>query len=262
MTFLLLSFALVAATVFVVRPAFADSPRLPLAGTDGRAIVTIFPGFLAATLLVGLDFALAAMLALMVKELGHVIGYRLAGHGDVCFRLIPLPGGPAISARAPESDLTALFILLMGPGLGLAPMVAAVALGDAIATSSPALAQAARAYALAAGAVNFVALLPLWPLPGGRLLRMIVDARFPRISGLTGAALAAFVIGLSLTMHSMMLFLLGGLGAVTLFRQEASPERPRLTSMQVRIGFTAYFATLAAFFMSGAWVIRLIPLGL
>jgi len=262
MTFLLLSFALVAATFFVVRPAFVESPRLPVTGTDGRAIVTIFPAFLIATLWVGLDFAFAAMVALMVKELGHVIGYRLAGHSDAHFRLIPIPGSPAISARAPDSDLTALFVLLMGPGLGLAPMVAAVALGDTVAASSPALAQAARAYALAAGAVNFVALLPLWPLPGGRVLRMIVEARFPRVSGLTAAALAAFVIGLSLTLHSMMLFLLGALGAVTLIRQDASPDRPRLTRMQVRIGFTAYFATLAAFFMSGAWVIRLIPLGL
>jgi hypothetical protein len=262
MAFLLLAIALIAATGYVVRPAFVSDPRLPVAGTDGRAIVAIFPAFFFATLVLGLNFALAAMLALVVKELGHVIGYRLAGHGDARFRLIPLPGGPAISARAPASDLAALFVLLMGPGFGLAPMVAAVALGDALADTAPVLAQTARGYALAAGAVNFVALLPLWPLAGGRLLRLIVEARFPRIGGLSAAALSAFVIGLSLTLHSLLLFLFGMLAALTLIRGSAeSPARPRLDRTALRIGFAAYFATLAAYFMSGAWVIQLIQLG-
>lgn len=261
MTFLLLSLALVAAMVFVVRPAFASDPRLPVTGADGRAVVAIFPVFLFATVLIGLDFALAAMLAFAVKELGHVIGYRLAGHADARFRLIPLPGSAGISARAPASDLAHLFVLLMGPALGLAPMVAAVAAGEALATNAPALAEAARAYALAAGAVNFIALLPLWPLPGGRLLRLIVEARVPRVGGISAAALSAFVIGLSFALHSALLMLLGLIGALALIRQPKAPSRPRLAGAQVRIGFAAYFTTLAAYFLSGAWVLRLITLG-
>ena len=257
-----LSIALVAAMAFVVRPAFASDPRLPVTAADGRAVVAIFPAFLVATVVIGLDFALAAMLAFAVKELGHVIGFRLAGHADARFRLIPLPGGPGISARAPTSDLAQLFVLLMGPGFGLAPMVVAVALGDTLATTAPALAETARAYALAAGAVNFVALMPLWPLPGGRLLRLIVEARFPHRGGLGAAVLCAFVIGLALTLHSALLMLLGVIGALSLIRQPDAPARPRLAPAQLRIGFAAYFATLAAYFLSGAWVLSLIPLGL
>lgn len=264
MTFLMLSLALVAATLFVVRPAFGTLGRLPVLGTDGRAILLIFPVFLTATFLVGVDFALGAMVALLIKELGHVIGYRLAGHDDARVRLVPVPDGPAISAHRPESDGAALFILLMGPGLGLAPMVAAVALGETLAATAPMLAQAARAYALAAGAVNFVALLPLWPLPGGRLLRLVVEARFPKFGGLTVAALSAFVIGAGLTMQSALLVLLGLLGALTLIGRNGANTRSRrrLTGRQARLGFTAYFATIGAYFMSGAWVLNLIALGL
>jgi hypothetical protein len=260
MTILLLSTMLVVATVIVVRPALAADPRVSIAGTDGRAIATIFPVFLATTLLFGLSFTVALILALAVKEMGHVLGYRLAGHDDARLRLVPLPGGPAISARPPANDLAALFVLLMGPGLGLAPMVAAFALGEALAGPAPALAGAARSYALAAGAVNFLALLPLWPLPGGRLLQLIVRARFPRLGGLSAAALSAFAIGMSLTLHSLLLFLLGLLAALALvLRPQSLPERPRLSRAQIRIGFTAYFATLSAFFMGGWWVVRLLP---
>jgi hypothetical protein len=259
MTFLLLSLMLIAATVFVVRPALAAEPQFAFASTDGRAIVIIFPAFLIVTLLIGLHFALALMLVFVVKETGHVLGYRLAGHTDARFRLVPLPGGPAISARAPASDAAALFVLLMGPGLGLAPMVLAFALGDALATTAPALAATSRSYALAAGAVNFIALLPLLPMPGGRLLQLMIRARFPRLHGLLAAAVAAFTIGLALTLHSVLLFLLGALVALSLARPPAaSPKRPPLSPAELRIGFTAYFATLAAFSLGGWWVLRLL----
>lgn len=261
MTYLFLSFVLVAMTATIIRPAFVSDPRLPVAGNDGRAVLAVFPFFLVATLVIGLDFALAAMFAFAVKEFGHVIGYRFAGHADATFRLIPVPGGPAASSSPPQSDLAALFILLMGPGLGLAPMVAAIAVAQSFASSAPDIAQAARLYALTAGAVNFIALLPLHPLPGGRLTQMIVEARLPRISGLAGAALVAFALGMSLTLHSMLLFLLALVGLLAVAQRRPRPDRPRLTRAQVRIGFFAYFTTLAAYFLSGSWVLTLVPLG-
>lgn len=261
MAFLLLSMVLVAATVFVVRPAVASGPRIGLAHFDGRGVLVVFVIVVAASLVVGLGFAVALLLAALVKELGHVLGHRLAGHADAQFRLLPLPGGPPISARAPSSDLAAFFILLMGPVFGLAPMIAAFALGAALAPTAPAFAEAARAYALAAGALNFVALLPLWPLPGGRLTRMVVEARFPRVGGLAAATLSAFTIGLAITWSSALLFLLGLVGGLALVvRPTGTRARPPLAASDLRIAFTAYFATLAAYFLGGWWVLKLLPL--
>lgn len=262
MTFLLLSICLVAATLLLVRPVFAAGPRLALAQFDGRGVVILFICVVALALVAGLGFAIALMLAALVKELGHVFGHRLAGHDDARLRLLPLPSGPPISTRPPANDLSAAFILLMGPGLGLAPMVAAFALGAALTDTAPALAQAARTYALAAGALNFVALLPLWPMPGGRLTRMIIEARFPNVGGLGAAALAAFAIGLALTWGSALLFLLGLIAVLALvIRPTPSADRPRLTRAQGRISFTAYFATLGAYVLGGWWVLKLLPLG-
>ncbi|HHS93741.1 MAG TPA: hypothetical protein ENK63_00135 [Rhodobacterales bacterium] len=260
MTFLLLSIALAGATVFVARPAFVSDPRVPVAFGDSRALVAVFPAYLAITLLIGLDFALAAMLALALRELGQVVGYRLAGHDDAQFRLIPLPGGPRASARAPDSTLAAAFILLMGAGFGLAPMVAGAALGEAAGEMAPALAQTARTYALAAGAVNFVLLLPIWPLPGGQFLRLAIEARAPRLGGPGAALLAAFVIGLSLSLHSISLLLIGGIGALALIAaKDTPPARARLGKGSLWLAMSAYLATLAAYALAGAWVIWLIP---
>jgi hypothetical protein len=263
MTFLLLSMALVAFTLWVVQPAMGGGPGLRLAHVNGIGVLSVFAATLALALFFGLEFALSLLAVWLLKELGHVLGYRMAGHTDARLQLLPLPGGPTASATAPKSDLAAFFVLMMGPVLCLAPMVAAFALGQALAGPAPAIAHAARSFALAAGALNFVALLPLWPLPGGELTRLIVAARFPRVSGLSAAALAAFTIGLSLTWHSSLLFLLGLVAGLALtVRPPADTPRPRLTAAQTRIGFTAYFATLSAFFLGGWWVLRLLPFGI
>ena len=160
MTFLLLSFGLVAATVVLVRPAIASGAPLVVTPVNGRSVLLVFAAVVVVAAVLGIPFALALVAACIVKDIGHTIGYRLAGHDDARVRLLPLPSGPPISDRAPANDLAGFFVLLMGPGIGLAPMVAAFALAAALADTAPNAAAAARAYALAAGALNFVSLLP------------------------------------------------------------------------------------------------------
>jgi hypothetical protein len=264
MGFLVLSIVLVVATVWVARPVFVTGGlRLNVNSVDGRGVLGTFAALSAAAMVLGLEFAVGLLIAALVKSAGHLVGHRLVGDRDADFRLVPIPGGPEAAGAAPRDDLAAFFILLMGPGLGLAPMIAALALGSVLAESAPGLAAAFRTYALAAGALNFVALLPLWPLAGGRLVQLIVEARFPRVKGLAAAALAAMCVGMSLTMQSLILFLIGLIAALALIvRPPQSTPRPCLTAAQTRIGFLAYFATLAAYFIAGWWVMTLLPTAL
>lgn len=264
MTFLLLSILLVAATLWVARPVLAGGGlRLNLDSVDGRGVLGTFAAMSAGALVLGLEFAVGLLVAALVKSAGHLIGHRLVGDSDAEFRLVAFPGGPEAAGQTPRDDLGAFFILLMGPGFGLAPMVAAFALGHVLAETAPGLAEAFRTYALAAGALNFVSLLPLWPLAGGRLMQLIVEARFPRVSGLAAAALAAMFVGMSLTMQSLMLFLIGLVAGLALIvRPPKSAPRPSLTRSEARIGFLAYFTTLAAYFTAGWWVLTLLPVTL
>ena len=264
MTFLLLSILLVAATLWVARPVLAGGGlRLNLESVDGRGVLATFAAMSAAALVLGVEFAVGALIAALVKSAGHLVGHRLVGDNDAEFRLVPFPGGPEAAGETPRDDLGAFFILLMGPGLGLAPMVAAFALGHVFAETAPGVAEVFRTYALAAGALNFVSLLPLWPLAGGRLVQLIIEARFPRVSGLAAAALAAMFVGMSLTMQSLLLFLSGLIAGLALIvRPPKSTPRPCLTRAQTRIGFLAYFAMLAAYFTAGWWVLTLLPVAL
>ena len=91
-------------------------------------------------------------------------------------------------------------------------------------------------------------------------MQLIVEARFPRVTGLAAAALAAMFVGMSLTLQSLMLFLIGLVAALALIvRPPRTTPRPCLTRRQTRVGFLAYFATLAAYFTAGWWVLTLLP---
>ena len=149
MTFLLLSILLVAATLWVARPVLAGGNLRPgFENVDGRGVLGTFAAVSAAALVLGIDFAVGLLVAALIKSAGHLVGQRLAGDEAAEFRLVPFPGGPEAAGDTPRNDLGAFFILLMGPGLGLAPMVAAFALFHVFADTAPHLAEALTASGL------------------------------------------------------------------------------------------------------------------
>ncbi len=262
MAILMLSTGLVLATYLVVRPAMAEGSPLRPGRFDGRGVLAVFAAVVMLAAVLGIPLALAVLAAALVWELGHGLGHRLAGHDDARLRLLPLPGGPPVSDHPPTSDLAALFILLMGPGLGLVPMVAAFALGTAFAETAPGFSAAAHSYALAAGGLNFLALQPLSPLPGTQPARRLITARFPRLRRPGAVVLGAGLLGLALTLSSPLLFALGLIATAPAFATHRDgPARQPFTRSQARIAFTAYFAMLGIYALAGWWALKLLPLG-
>lgn len=260
MTFLILAGTLMLATVLMVRPALVSGPPLVLQGFNGAGVVLGFACFVAMAVVMDPLFSFALLLAFLLHEFGHVVAHRMVGHHDARFRLIPFWNGARISDRAPTSDADAFFIALMGPGVSLAPMVLSFALAPALASTSPLVSEFFLQFALAIGALNFVNLLPIWPLDGGRCVRLLIQARAPRFGSLAVASMSAALLGFSVTVHSVLLTLLALAGGFALIANRVEPApRPTLSRRQWRVAATAWFASLAAFFLGGWWVINLIP---
>lgn len=258
MTFFLLSMVLVGATVTVVRPAmYAGKRPIPLIGVSGSHVIIL--GTLLAA--IGLTFdpvtGASVLIALTIHELGMVLGHRLAGHADVRFRLIPMPRTGPVSEDPHKTDLEHFFVTIMGPALGLAPMVLAFALSDLVAGG--ALQQLFGTLALTLGAFNFIALLPIWPLSGGSLMQLLMRPGFPRVSALPAASLFAGLVGMSWATDTPGLFLMSVIGALAYAVRPPLPkERPPIPGRALLIAIPAYLTTLAAYFLGGWWVILVI----
>ena len=203
---------------------------LRVIGYDPNAIGLGALAVIAAVYFYGWLYGLALCLAVAVHEYGHVLAYRICGHDDARFRLIPILGGVAISGRLPASQDKAFFIALLGPAFCLAPMGLAFALSDLLLSTSYEAAEALFVFALVLGAFNFFNLLPFWPLDGGRMLQILCQTFAP-----------AFTHQLSIAMV-VMCFILPFWGLISV----AAKKTP------------AVFGTIAIISLSGLWIDRFV----
>jgi len=246
MTYLLFSVVLLAFTLLVLRPATENGPPPQLLQLDGRDVLLAFIATLALALGIGVPLAMALAAAIGVKYAGHLLGRQIVGPRT----------GPA---RA--GDLGRIFVALSGPIFGLAPMLAALALADVAAGPAPEFARAAWGYALAASLLNAIVLLPLRPLAGGRMIRLVAPARFHRHSQRLAGVATAFAIGAALTLPSPALLVVGLLTGVALLQPlpDETPACP-LSPAEARLGLAAHAATLAVYVQAAGRLI--FPLGL
>lgn len=235
-----------------------------LAGARGLQVVGFDPGALGlgalaiavAVYYYGWSFGLALVLAVVVHEFGHVAAYRVCGHSDARFRLIPILGGVAISNRLPASQGRAFFIALMGPAICLAPMALAYALSGQLYAVAPALAAELYSFAFVLGFFNFFNLLPFWPLDGGRMVQILAQTYLPwatrqvSIAMTLGGALIAFMN----QSYILLFFILISWGGLMQSERVLGVQRP-MTNGQGLLALAAYGFTTAAFFMGGGFML-------
>lgn len=205
----------------------------------------------------GWTFGVALILAVIIHEYGHVVAYRVCGHDDARFRLIPILGGIAISNRLPATQGAAFFIAIMGPAINLAPMTLAFALSNLIFEHSPLIATFLFVFGMVLASFNFFNLLPFWPLDGGRMAQMLCQTYMPWATRqvsiamtLIGAALALFTGS-----YFLLFFILISWGGLMQSEQVLGIQRP-MTLGHASIGLAAYAFTAASFFIGGSFLLK------
>ena len=243
-------------TYLVLRGGFSDRRRLTLIGLEPQSIGMGALAVILAGFFMGPLYGLALILAVMIHEFGHVAAYRVIGHHDARFRLVPLFGGVAISDQVPASQDKAFFVSLMGPGISVAPMVLAYGLSDVLYDVWPLGSDFFNAFAGLTAALNFFNLLPFWPLDGGKCLRDIAYAFWPGLARVLTVAMSAGLAAAGVAMQSMVLFVFALIGAQSLMHAEliSSVQRP-MGRWRAVLAAGAYLFTAGAHLTGGYWLI-------
>jgi Zn-dependent protease len=135
------------------------------------------------------DTVLLLFGVLLFHELGHALAMRAFGYQDLQILFIPFLGAVAAGRKRDTRPHEEILVLLAGPVPGIAVGTALLLSGRA--ESGTWLANAAYMMLF----LNYMNLLPIVPLDGGRILNIILFDRFPRLqilfSSLSGAALLA-----------------------------------------------------------------------
>lgn len=224
-----------------------------LSGFDGTGVLVGFVAFALATAALGPVFGVSVLITLLLHELGHVVGHQILGHRKLRFRLVPKRSGAPISDKPHRSDGEALFVALMGPGFCLVPMVAAQLAAVWLAPSSPEIAPNFMIFAVTCGTVNFVSLLPFWPLNGGRCTRMSAAVIWPAFAPAMTLFMAAAFAAAAWRNGSLVLLAVAVIGALSLLRGSGARRHPLHPDTGL-VALAAYAFTLATHF-SGGWLL-------
>ena len=229
------------------------------------------------------------ILMVAVHEYGHVLAFRMAGHRKPVFRLAPF-GGVAFSDKPARSQTESAFIAIMGPGFSIVLVLVGLLAAQLLLPEHAELFWFAPAFdwriAVEAGQelepwrviaisaallvvkwtafLNFLNLLPFYPLDGGRAMRSLASPAGPAVAdrilyGFTGLLLLLGFLGQNLLLILIAIFGLAGV------RQEEALNRrlgalPRGHWLLVA---GAYFSMLAFFaYFSAPLLARYLPASL
>lgn len=256
----ILAAATLAIYLFMVSPAI-NPKRWPLAIDLSRQGIGFgLIGLLILILLFHQRPEIIPLIVLMiaVHEYGHVLAFRLAGHRQPVFRLAPF-GGVAFSERPAHTQPESAFISLMGPGFSVVLVLAAM-LGILLlrpdAASIANGSQPVEAWRVSVVGIlgqivlwtaflNFLNLMPFYPLDGGRAVRSIASGMGPDFAdrllyGLTGA-----LVLFGIFKQSIFLILIGVFGLVAIRNEEPLNRRmPAISSPHALLVGGAYFSLL------------------
>lgn len=245
-------------TLYTLRGGLTSSGALAVSGFDGQGLVLGALAFAAAAYFWGPMYGLAIVLSVMIHEYGHVAAFRICGHDDARFRLIPLLGGVAISDRAPDTQGEDFFISLMGPAICLAPMILSLVLAELLAPFSMMVSEFFWIFGSVTAALNFFNLLPFWPLDGGRCVRNIAYAFWPGAARVMTIGMSAAFAAAALAMQSTVLFFFALMGAQSAFTmRELDTVQSPMRQPQALVALGAYIFTAAAHLMGGLWMVAL-----
>ena len=198
-------------------------------------------------------FGAALIVAVVVHEFGHVAAHRVMGHADARFRLVPLMGGVTISDRLPATQAQDFFIVLLGPGISVAPMGLAYALSALTWDLSEGVSDFLYVLGIVMAVLNLFNLMPFWPLDGGRLLRILAYRLHPELARQLTFAMSAALGVWGLLSMSTLLVIFALLGATSAIQADGLARAQRAMEWrQWGWALTAYLACFAAH-LAGAW---------
>ncbi len=238
-------------TFLVLRGGWRRKARTLNLNAPGDALILGGLAVAAAMYFWGVMGGLALIVTVMVHDYGHVAAYRVAGHQDATFRLIPLFGGVAISKTQPKSDLADFYITVMGPGICLILMTASYLAIEYLFPVSSIATSFAFFVGAVAGMLNFLNLLPLYPLDGGRIMRVLTQSFSPKLAYYVTIGMCLLLIAYALLERRFLIAIFAIWALQGAMNMPQFRTRKGLTLGQTIMAAIVWFAMLAAFFLGG-----------
>lgn len=189
---------------------YEQSKALRWTRKDRRWLTALsIAGFAAVgTWLWGWAFTLVLFVVIGIHEGGHSLAMRLVGYRDLNVFFLPGLGGIATGRKADATPLQKVFVYLAGPMPGI---VAAAALLVGLGEIDGESAVWVIPLVVVTLFVNYLNLLPVTPLDGGRVVEILLFSRYPALRLGFVAACAIALVATGLATGDLVFAVFGGL---------------------------------------------------
>lgn len=186
---------------------------LPLISRVFVFLFTFILSFIAFSLVFDVNSAVNVILVLFVHEFGHYLAMRLTGYQNLSVFFVPLFGAAVQGQKTNATLAEKVFVLLAGPLPGI--LLGFAFLHFVVGTFAPwgieppfVVTPSMLSIVIFAYILNFLNLLPLFPLDGGQIVNLAFFAMPPWIDRvLKITALVAFALGAWWLQDPVMLML-------------------------------------------------------
>ena len=248
---LILTFGLFVLTYLILKGGWTAPNRKFRIEFSTESLVMAAISIVAAVWFFGPMTGLALVAIIAIHEFGHVAAFRVCGHDDATFRLIPLMGGVASSSKAPDGPLHQFFISIMGPAICIAPTVLALQVVYGNYELPEMVRQFLWSFGIYSGVINFFNLLPIGPLDGGKISRVLFGIFWPKAEKPFGIAMMglALLAGAYLQSYFIIILTLMSFPSVLNPTEYVLVRKP--SKRQGLMLLSAYVLCLATLFWAG-----------
>lgn len=176
-----------------------------------RKAIVFLGSMLVFFVIFGLRFSvetvLLLILALVIHELGHAAAMRAFGYRDLQIVFVPFLGAVARGKKDDVAPWQEIVVLLAGPVPGI--LLGTWLMTSGIADRDP----TAYAFANALLILNYINMLPIVPLDGGKVMNIVLFDRFPTVQLAFGALSALAIVAFGFVVGE---WAIGGVGLILL----------------------------------------------
>jgi Zn-dependent protease len=141
-----------------------------------RSITSIVVGFIIWSLLFGSNFATVLVVVLLIHELGHFLAMKAFGYTNLNIIFTPPFGAVATGTKENPSAAQEIIVLFAGPIPGI--ILGYLLFYSGFVVVSEAFTTQLITFILF---INYLNLVPIAPLDGGRIFNLVFISRYPKI---------------------------------------------------------------------------------
>lgn len=251
-----LSAALLLLALPLIRELTTAQGRFQTSGFDGVGVLISFVIAVCVATFTTPVFGIAFVFTLVFYEFSAAKACHIAGCDIARVRLAPVPFfAPPRSDTPFEKHLEESFVALYPAALAIFPMLTAFGIFHLTAASHPSIANTARQCAIMFGTLNFVLLLPFHPFAGGRVIRAISSALWPKMGMLLTLFMASAFLSAAYRDQSLAMFVLAAAGFQSAFHRPQTAQT-RLSPNEALLVMACYAFMLTVHFIGGFWLLK------